>query len=192
MQERRDGTGTPVEFAVFRVAWGWCAAARTKRGLCRFALPVRSRAAAERAMMAAYPAAKRRRSAFGQLIREVRRCFRGAAGRFDGFDLDLSGGSKFQKSVWRAIRRIPRGETRSYRWVGAVMRRLDASRAVGAAAGANPLPLIIPCHRVVGRDGSLTGFSAEGGVGMKARMLASEGVPLTHDGGRVRVSRNHK
>jgi methylated-DNA-[protein]-cysteine S-methyltransferase len=88
--------------------------------------------------------------------------------------LDLSAGTNFQQKVWRAMTKIPRGETRSYGWVARQVGRPGASRAVGAACGANPIPVIIPCHRVIAGDGSLGGFG--GGLAMKRRLLQLEGL----------------
>jgi O-6-methylguanine DNA methyltransferase len=74
--------------------------------------------------------------------------------------------------VWRILTKIPRGETRSYGWVAQQVGKPRASRAVGAACGANPVPVIIPCHRVIAGDGSIGGFG--GGLPMKRRLLALE------------------
>jgi methylated-DNA-[protein]-cysteine S-methyltransferase len=86
--------------------------------------------------------------------------------------IDLSAGTAFQQSVWRALKKIPRGETRSYGWVAQQIGKPGSSRAVGAACGANPIPVIIPCHRVIASDGSIGGFG--GGLPMKRRLLALE------------------
>jgi methylated-DNA-[protein]-cysteine S-methyltransferase len=95
------------------------------------------------------------------------------AGELREFDLPLAPqGSAFQMSVWRELRRIPYGETISY---GELARRVGdptKARAVGAANGSNPLPVIVPCHRVIGADGSLTGFG--GGLERKRRLLELE------------------
>ncbi len=97
------------------------------------------------------------------------------AGERRGFDLPLAPrGTEFQRRVWRALTEIPYGRTISY---GELARRIgnaSASRAVGLANGANPLPIIVPCHRVIGADGSLTGFG--GGLPIKRKLLALEGV----------------
>ena len=89
------------------------------------------------------------------------------------FDLPLSlSGTKFQKQVWEIIKNIPYGQTLSY---GDIARKLgdrNKARAVGGAANANPLPLMIPCHRVIGSDGSLTGFA--GGLDLKEKLLLLE------------------
>ena len=81
-------------------------------------------------------------------------------------------GTAFQASVWRELRNIPWGETRSYQDIATSLEKPSASRAVGAAIGRNPLPLIIPCHRVIGSNGSLTGFT--GGLTIKRQLLLIE------------------
>ncbi len=89
------------------------------------------------------------------------------------FNLPLQpDGSEFQKKVWRALREIPFGQTRSYLDLARAIGSSKAARAVGAANSKNPLSIIVPCHRVVGSDGSLTGFA--GGVETKAALLALE------------------
>jgi methylated-DNA-[protein]-cysteine S-methyltransferase len=89
------------------------------------------------------------------------------------FDLPLAlRGSDWQKQVWRALTQIPFGETRSYGQVGAMIGHPRAARAVGRANATNRLPLVVPCHRVVGADGSLTGFG--GGLHLKEQLLAHE------------------
>ncbi len=82
----------------------------------------------------------------------------------------------FAARVWREIRKIPRGEVRSYGRVANALRRPGAARAVGQACGRNPVPLLIPCHRVVAADGSLGGFSSD--LRFKRRLLEMEGAPL--------------
>ncbi|MBS2028663.1 MAG: methylated-DNA--[protein]-cysteine S-methyltransferase [Deltaproteobacteria bacterium] len=81
-------------------------------------------------------------------------------------------GTEFQKAVWRALREIPCGETRSYGDLARRIGRPNAVRAVGLANGSNPIAVIVPCHRVIGSDGSLTGYG--GGVERKAWLLAHE------------------
>ncbi len=90
---------------------------------------------------------------------------------------DLSRGTKFRLRVWAELRRIPRGETRSYGEIADELGKRKAARAVGGACGANPIPVLIPCHRVVAANGSLGGFS--GGLEWKRKLLAIEGVLLT-------------
>lgn len=91
------------------------------------------------------------------------------------FQLPLNAmGTEFQQTVWRALTNIPLGEVRSYSDIASEIGRPTAVRAVGAANGRNPLPVIVPCHRVIGRDGSLTGFA--GGLATKKTLLRHEGV----------------
>jgi methylated-DNA-[protein]-cysteine S-methyltransferase len=103
---------------------------------------------------------------------------------FDGdrreFDIPLDlHGTEFQKAAWMALARVPYGETRSYGEQADAIGRPGAFRAVGAANGRNPVPVILPCHRIVGADGSLTGFA--GGLDTKRRLLnleqAQQGLP---------------
>ena len=83
-------------------------------------------------------------------------------------------GTAFQLAVWKALLEIPYGETRSYLDIARAIGKPNAVRAVGAANGANPIAIIVPCHRVIGHDGSLTGYG--GGLGLKQRLLALEGA----------------
>lgn len=110
------------------------------------------------------------RAAVGEAIRQLCDYF---AGRRTEFDLPLAPeGTAFQRAVWRQLQEIPYGGTISY---GELARRIGnakASRAVGAANGANPIPIVIPCHRVIGADGTLTGFG--GGLPIKQALLALE------------------
>ena len=81
-------------------------------------------------------------------------------------------GTEFQRMVWMAVARVPFGQTRSYGEIAREIYRPKACRAVGAANGANPIPIIIPCHRIIGSDGSMTGFG--GGVPLKIKLLKIE------------------
>ncbi|MDO5504964.1 MAG: methylated-DNA--[protein]-cysteine S-methyltransferase [Pseudoxanthomonas suwonensis] len=97
------------------------------------------------------------------------------AGVRNGFDLPLAPrGTAFQRMAWDALRTIPYGKTRSYAQQAAAIGRPRAVRAIGAANGRNPIPIIIPCHRVIGSGGALTGFG--GGIDTKRFLLRLEGV----------------
>lgn len=118
------------------------------------------------------------RGPFTEAIRQLGAYF---AGELTGFDLELAPqGTPFQLSVWRALRQIPYGQTMSYGELARVIDRPKASRAVGAANGSNPLPIVVPCHRVIGSTGKLTGFG--GGLDTKAALLALEGIPTSGSG----------
>jgi len=98
------------------------------------------------------------------------------AGERRDFDLPLDfRGTDFQRQVWQALLAIPFGETRSYRDIAVALGRPTATRAVGAANGRNPIPIVAPCHRVIGTNGSLTGFG--GGLENKAFLLDLERAP---------------
>lgn len=95
------------------------------------------------------------------------------AGQRRHFSLSLSPrGTPFQQQVWAALRDIPYGETRSYRQIAETVGRQKAFRAVGMANNRNPIAILIPCHRVIGADGSLVGYG--GGLTLKSRLLALE------------------
>ncbi len=105
--------------------------------------------------------------------RQLAEYFAGQRSHFD-VPLDLACGTAFQQSVWQALLAIPRGSTASYGDVGRRIGKPAAARAVGAAVGRNPISIIVPCHRVMGSDGSLTGYA--GGLHRKVALLAIEGV----------------
>jgi methylated-DNA-[protein]-cysteine S-methyltransferase len=102
------------------------------------------------------------------------------AGERRTFQLPLApAGTPFQQAVWSALRAIPYGETLSYGELARRLGRPGSARAVGLANGSNPLPIIVPCHRVIGADGSLTGFG--GGLGVKRALLSLEGAACVAD-----------
>jgi methylated-DNA-[protein]-cysteine S-methyltransferase len=113
-------------------------------------------------------------SAFLEVVDQLQSYF---AGERTNFDLPLLlEGTDFQKKVWTALQQIPYGETISYKKLAETVGSPKAVRAVGAANGANPIPIIIPCHRVIGHDGSLTGFG--GGLALKKQLLELESHQL--------------
>lgn len=110
---------------------------------------------------------------------QLRSYFAGQRRHFD-LPLDPWGGTGFQRAVWEALLAIPCGGTSTYSDLGARLGRAQAARAVGAAVGRNPLSVVVPCHRVLGRDGSLTGYA--GGLARKQALLRLEGalMPAAH------------
>jgi methylated-DNA-[protein]-cysteine S-methyltransferase len=116
------------------------------------------------------PAAERDSKALGEVRRQVGEY---ADGRRQQFEFELNAeGPEFDRQVWKALRDIPFGRTTSYGAVARTIGHPSAARAVGAANGANPIALIVPCHRVIGSDGGLTGFG--GGLPLKRRLLEHE------------------
>jgi methylated-DNA-[protein]-cysteine S-methyltransferase len=107
-----------------------------------------------------------------EAVRQLRAYFAGELRRFD-LPLDMQG-TDFQLRVWRELEAIPFGETRSYSQIAAAIGAPRAVRAVGAANGANPIPIVVPCHRVIGAGGTLVGYG--GGLPLKKRLLELEGA----------------
>lgn len=95
----------------------------------------------------------------------------------DDIEVEFREGTPFERNVWKTLQEIPHGEVRSYHWVAEKIGNPKASRAVGGACGSNPVPFIIPCHRVIASDGSLGGYGY--GLPIKRQLLKSEGVDLS-------------
>ena len=110
-------------------------------------------------------------SDFKDLVEQFSMYFKGTLQKFN-FPLDLSLGTTFQKKVWKELLAIPYGKTRSYKWLASTIKKPKASRAVGNANGKNPLPIIIPCHRVIRENGDLGGYT--GGISIKRFLIDLE------------------
>jgi AraC family transcriptional regulator of adaptative response/methylated-DNA-[protein]-cysteine methyltransferase len=162
-----------IEFADSRCSLGWLLVAGTPRGVCFVSLGddaagLRARLAREFPFAPLEPAGRRVSAGLRAILRAVE----GEATQID-VPLDVRG-SRFERRVWSALRRIPRGETRSYGEVARSVGVPGGARAVGRACGANPAPIAIPCHRVIASDGSLGGYGP--GLARKRELLAREGV----------------
>ncbi len=155
---------------------GWVGLALGEHGVRAVSLPApdRSEALARLAALVPQPGEPVPPAEAAALQDRLRRLIAGASGEL-GLPLDPVG-TPFQRAVWEVVASIPRGQTRSYGWIAARLGMPGAARAVGRAVGANPLPLLVPCHRVVAAGGRVGGFA--GGVAMKRALLSSEGVTL--------------
>lgn len=140
------------------------------RGLLRIDFAARTGGRARHATRATSPEAKQARRHLAAAIRQLREYFAGRRSRFD-LPLDLAG-SAYQQRVWHALQRIPFGRTLSYGQLATQLGAPGGARAVGRACATNPVPLVVPCHRVVGGDGSLHGY--DGGLWRKQRLLELE------------------
>jgi methylated-DNA-[protein]-cysteine S-methyltransferase len=187
-----------LDVTVFNTEMGWMGIAGTSAGICKVTLPMPNKASAFIAITDEesydHGIVHRRisRNSYSRtfaklmeddtespeengLLSDVKdamiKYFKGQRVDFS-FPLDLKGYTKFQKDVWKATRSIPYGELRSYGWVASQIGKPKSARAVGQALGANPIPIIIPCHRVVASDGSLHGFT--GGLELKQRLIELE------------------
>ena len=116
-----------------------------------------------------------RGTADAPVMRTLARYFAGEPEAIDELRVD-PGGTEFQAAIWKALRDIPAGKTSTYGRLAADIGRPAAARAAGGAVGSNPVPIVVPCHRIVGADGRLTGFG--GGLRRKRWLLAHEGVSL--------------
>jgi methylated-DNA-[protein]-cysteine S-methyltransferase len=150
------------------------------KGVCRLQLPEATRAATERRLIGRGMDAVESEPPpeIARVIADVRRYFLGERVDFTDAPLDLSGVSTFHRKIYEATLRVGWGETTTYGALAKAADAPDAARAVGQAMGRNPIPLIIPCHRVLASGGKPGGFSAFGGRVTKDRMLALEGVCL--------------
>ena len=161
-------------YVVFSHNAGWTGILGGVKGLRRATLPQHTERAAYDLLGNSWKDAVLAPQRFGDLMDRYRAYFSGHQTDFP-HELDLAGATLFQQAVWRAARLIPHGQTRSYTWVAAQAGSPKAVRAAGQALARNPLPVIIPCHRVLTGDGGIGGFS--GGLQMKRLLLKLEANP---------------
>jgi O-6-methylguanine DNA methyltransferase len=179
---------------IFKTKWGWVGVAATARGVTAVVLPKQTRREVEGNLNGRgviYHARRGRNelrpyknpspisagvSSHGILkaARAVLDAYLNGEVRHVHLPLDLEGQPRFRRKVWEVLQTIPYGRVRSYGWVARKIGKPQAARAVGGACGANPVPLLVPCHRVIAGDGSLGGFS--GGLDVKKRLLKLEGA----------------
>ncbi len=166
-------------FLIFATAAGFCAIAWNRVGITALRLPTGSAEAAERALRRRLPGARPGTPPppVAATVAAVQRYFDGEAVDFSDVALDLGEQEAFFAQVYAAARRVGWGRTTTY---GTLTKELgagpEAARDVGQAMARNPVPLIIPCHRVLAAGGKIGGFSAPGGAAAKIRMLELEGV----------------
>ena len=165
-----------VCYDVWSTALGPVGAAADGGELVRLVLPYGRAERMLAALARQYRPGRRDRKVFGHLRDLTRAYFDGDPVDFQAISCRLPPAERFAGLVLRACRQIPYGQTASYGALAARVGNARAARAVASALGRNPIPLVVPCHRVIGADGGLGGFSADGGVALKRRMLALEGV----------------
>ena len=168
---RRGGENTMIDYTMVSSPLGRLLVARTPRGLCAVSL-ADSDSSLVRGLRREFPRAELRRDRNG-LAGWVRAIVRHLEGRQPQLELPLDvRGTAFQLRVWEELRRIPYGETRTYGEVARAVGKPGAARAVGSACGRNPVPLVIPCHRVVRGGGALGGYGL--GIARKRKLLEQE------------------
>lgn len=164
---------TTVATAFSAAGFGWCGLAGSGRGLKKIYLPEPDRKALLGRMSAEFPEAKLSDDCFSGTVQELLRFFSGEVPAFT-CRLDYGRATAFQKKVWQAARGVRYGQVCTYGWLAARIGSPRAMRAVGTALGRNPFPLVIPCHRILRRNGGLGGFSAAGGLALKRKLLELE------------------
>ncbi|MFC1998306.1 methylated-DNA--[protein]-cysteine S-methyltransferase [Chloroflexota bacterium] len=158
-----------MNYTVFETSLGWMGLTGSQSGISRVILPKQSR---DDVLTILKPTNERHdKNVFENLTQRLIRYCAGETVTFPD-KLDLSHATDFQKSVWQAAQTIPYGQTRSYGWIAAQTGKPNAARAVGQALGRNPIPILIPCHRVIACNCKLGGFS--GGIDMKKNLLDIE------------------
>jgi len=163
---------SPVVFSVCSTEFGWVGVAAKGEHLIAITLPEPTERDALAALRESCGPAQHDASAPSEIERRLQAYFQGEEVTFADLLLDTSIGTPFQRRVWEATRGIPRGQTRTYGELARESGSPRAARAIGQAMARNPWPIVVPCHRVVGHDGRLTGFG--GGLEMKRRMLDLE------------------
>ncbi len=168
---------SPLGFALFETALGPCAGAWSARGFVGLQLSEGNGEATRSRISARFPLAEETappawaRAAFDQIAAMLR----GETADLSEAPLDMEGIGAFEAKVFETVRAIPLGETRSYGEIASAVGAPGGAQAVGRAMARNPFAPIVPCHRVIGADGRMIGFSAHGGVDTKRRLLAIEG-----------------
>lgn len=157
-----------TQASTFKTPWGWVTVTASDKGVTSIDLSPSARVSESR---------PQGNDPAGAIVEEAKRqllAYLDGARREFSLPVDWSAGTAFQRKVWRAITKIPYGRLRSYQWVAVRVGGKQYARAVGMALGANPVPIVVPCHRIVAHDGSLGGFSC--GLPLKRRLLKLEGT----------------
>ncbi len=167
-------------FALFESKIGRCGIAWTDQGVVALALPGERDSATRARLLARCPEATEQPPPrpIARAIKSIERLLRGERVSFDDLTLHMDGLPAFHRRVYETVRAIPAGTTLSYGEVATRLGSPGSARAVGQALGKNPFPIVIPCHRVLAAGGKLGGFTADGGVDTKTRMLTLEGVQI--------------
>jgi methylated-DNA-[protein]-cysteine S-methyltransferase len=164
--------------AFFGTSLGTCGVAWTDRGICGVQLPEADEAATRTRLGKRFPRAVEQAppAEVQQTIDAMVALLAGTPTDFRATRLDLSGRPEFDRRVYEAARAIPAGTTATYGEIAARLGEPGAARAVGQSLGANPVPIVIPCHRVLAAGQRTGGFSAHGGIDTKRRLLEIEGA----------------
>jgi len=169
----------PFNYAVFETLFGWVGVAGTEKGLIRIVLPEKTKKEAWQQLTNFFHTPvllKENTVCFSMLIEKIKKYFAGEYVSFVDEKICLENYTSFQRGILQKAREIPYASVKTYKWLAEEANYPKAYRAAGGVMGKNPLPLIVPCHRVIGSGGRLVGFSATGGLSLKQRMLELEGI----------------
>jgi len=168
---RKTNSSEKLYYIICETCAGWVGAVSSDKGCLLTTFPQSTEELAKLALGDSISQASYAPKHFKVLMEELQAYYRGENPIFSAA-LDLSQATTFEKTVWRATKSIPHGQTRSYSWVANQIGKPQAARAVGQALGRNPFPILIPCHRVLAKNGGLGGFG--GGLKMKKYLLKLE------------------
>ena len=166
-------------YSLTETSMGWVGIAGNEKGLRRLILPERTKEGILAELTRYFQSNKKLipvDEQFFSIIVKIKKYFAGKKTLFTKEQINLDDYTLFQKNILLKTREIPYGVTRTYRWIAEQAGYPRAYQAVGGVMSINPIPLIIPCHRVIGSYGKLTGFSATGGLALKRSMLKLEGI----------------
>ena len=168
-----------LHYDVFSTPFGWYAAVVSEKGL-RYGSMRASPAEAVEGVSRHLNGASQNPSALAEVRESLLAFFDGDAKALDEIALDMEGAPPFHRAAWEACLQIPLGETRSYAWLASAAGRPGAYRAAGQAMARNRVPVVVPCHRVIGSGGGLHGYGA-GGLAVKERLLRAETAMLRRE-----------
>lgn len=161
-------------YDIFKTKWGWFGVLECESGLVRSHLPAAHKEAVQSRLLSGIEAAKQDKKRFSDLKNAILNYYVGRPTDFKNVKIDLGDLTEFQQKVLNTLRRVQYGTTISYGELAKLAGSPRGGRAIGTVMAANPLPLIIPCHRVIKADGTPGHFSAPGGTETKIRMLKLE------------------
>ena len=162
-----------THYRIVETRLGWCSFVRSADGLQALETPRRTEGDARRLVQQRHPEADEDETLAPDFVAQLQAYFSGKPIVFD-VPLDLAVGTPFQQQVWEACQRIGYGDTASYRALAEAVGKPQAARAVGMAMKRNPLPIVIPCHRICRHDGTIGGYSGTGGLDLKRELLGME------------------
>lgn len=166
----------PNCYHIFKTKWGWFGLLASDKGLVRACLPLNNKDDVHRHLLSGVENAVAEDTVFTSIENAVKDYYDGKKADFTAVEVDLRAFTPFQRSVLSALQSVTYGNQVTYGQLAGAVGSPKAARAIGGCMAKNPLPLIVPCHRVTGASGQMTGFSAPGGIETKRRMLQLEGL----------------